>query len=129
MSAPGAGGGPYEERRLHPRLVLPVPARFRVDGSEEWWDGRLENLSAGGAALAVAQPLEEGSVLPELHFDLPGMARTIVVAAAVLRCRAEQVGRHLAGLHFLNLVGEDFERVRLFVYQRLRSGGSSPGAV
>ena len=115
--------GLYEERRLHPRLEVPLTARYRLPGEEVWSAGRVHNLSAGGAALATAEQLAVPSVLERLSFDLPGQESPVEVAAAVLRCEQLRPIRpdelYLSGVHFLNLEGELFERVRLFVYRRL----------
>lgn len=126
MKPPTPGGpSPPEEKRLHPRAAIELEARYRLEGQEGWRTGAIRNLSAGGMALASAEPLAEGSLVAPIVFSLPDDGESIRAAAFVLRCQPEPEvdGSHVAGLHFLDLDGPSFERIRLFVFRRLRGDG------
>ena len=66
-----------KERRKHPRLRIPLEAEYLVAGREEWREGTIWTLGAGGAALLCEEKLEQGTRLDGLHFvvekegDLP----------------------------------------------------------
>lgn len=117
----------FEERRRHPRLEETLPVTYRVHESSAVLEGWVKNLSAGGAALVTEMPVPLYGIVAELRFALPPIkqqpAAEITVAAAVLRTEAQSTSdgqtRYLSGLHFLNLEGEAFEAVRLYVYYRL----------
>ena len=115
-----------DERRLHPRLEIPLTVDFRLQGSEAWQRGTIKNLSAGGAALYTDSEVPVGSLLANFRFTLPeepASGEPIDVAALVLRSGPDETetakGQYLSGLHFLDLEGAAFERVRLFVFRQL----------
>ena len=118
-----ATGGPPSARRLHPRLRVPLAARYRLEPAADWQPGEVRNLSVGGAALRTPRRIRVGAVLTPLELRLPGEEEPIEVAAAVLRCDPEAAGEggtYRSGLHFLNLEGAAAERVRLFVFRGLQ---------
>lgn len=115
-----------EERRLHPRAVVKLEARLLRKGAAVWEDVLVHDLSAGGAGIRSRFPLG-GQDEVRLRFQIPGEpggeAARIDVLALVVRLAAEDrtdAGRPFAaGLHFLTLQGESFERVRVFVWKGL----------
>jgi uncharacterized protein (TIGR02266 family) len=120
----------FDERRRHPRLVIPLEAQYWVEGSESPRLGTIENLSAGGATLITGDPLEVGSELLSFRFTLPAEGSTpetkIEVKAVVVRSVPHRgVGReeerHL-GLTFVYDDDDLFKQVQDFVFNRLRRG-------
>lgn len=99
-----------------------MEARYRTQDSLGWESGEIRDLSAGGAALRTVGELPLASVLVPLEFELPGEEGSIRVVATVLRCQPEEDGTFRSGLHFLDLRGEEYERVRLFVFRGLQAG-------
>jgi c-di-GMP-binding flagellar brake protein YcgR len=119
-----------EERRLHPRCQVRLVVDYRLEGFAEDRIGLTRDLSAGGAGLLTEEQIPSGSLLTRLRFSLSdgpqGEDRPIELSAVALRSvplpAAEQKPyRFLAGLQFLNLQGEDFERLRIFVARALES--------
>jgi len=120
----------FDERRRHPRLVIPLEAHYWVEGSESPRLGTIENLSAGGATLITGEPLEVGTELFSFRFTLPPEGSTpetkIEVKAVVVRSVPHRgVGReeerHL-GLTFVFADDDLFKQVQDFVFNRLRRG-------
>ena len=78
-----------KERRKHPRLRIPLEAEYLLAGAEEWRQGTIWTLGAGGAALLCDQQLELGTALDGLHFagqqlaDLVGELLTNTVPLAL----------------------------------------------
>jgi uncharacterized protein (TIGR02266 family) len=116
-----------KERRKHPRLRIPLEAEYLVAGAEEWRQGTVWTLGAGGAALLCDQQLELGAVLDGLHFvveaegDLPE-TRIDVSAKVVSIDRKDDFGRatnFMLGLQFTGLGEQEFELLRQFVFRRL----------
>jgi uncharacterized protein (TIGR02266 family) len=127
----------FDERRRHPRLVIPLEAQYWVGGSESPRLGTIENLSAGGATLITGEPLEVGTELTGFRFTLPPEGSTpetnIEVKAVVVRSVPHRgVGReeerHL-GLTFVYSDDDHFKLVQDFVFNRLRRGDRSAGHI
>lgn len=127
----------FDERRRHPRLVIPLEAQYRVEESASPRLGTIENLSAGGATLITGDPLEVGSDLLNFRFTLPPEGSTpetdIEVKAVVVRSVPHRgVGReeerHL-GLTFVYPDDDDFKLVQDFVFNRLRRGDRAAGHI
>lgn len=111
-------------------MVIPLEAQYWVEGSESPRLGTIENLSAGGATLIIADPLEVGTELLRFRFTLPPEGNTpetrIEVKAGVVRSAPHRgVGReeeqHL-GLTFIYADDNVFKQVQDFVFNRLRKG-------
>ena len=112
------------ERRLHPRLVIRIPGEYQFDGSEEWHQGLVRDISAGGAGLLTPVHISPQTVFSHFRFTLPDEGGPIDMAAMVLRCEPippeDETLRYRSGIHFLDLRGEQLQRVRTFVYSRLK---------
>lgn len=113
-----------QENRLHPRLLVHMPGEYRLRGSDEWQKAMVRDLSAGGATLLTSTRIAAQTAL-RLRFELTeekAPRHPIEVETLVLRAGAEAGGggniRHRAALHFLDLQGELFERVRRYVFDR-----------
>lgn len=119
------------ERRQHPRLDIRLDAEYLREGAADSRQVTLANLSAGGAALITDEPLEAGSRLVYLHFDLeaddPSLAGPVEAPCEIARCeRREGVGRsdeYLVGVVFLGLQPRDLERIHRLVDGRLARTG------
>ena len=116
-----------KERRKHPRLRIPLEAEYLVAGRQEWREGTIWTLGAGGAALLCDEKLERGTQLDGLHFivekegDLPE-TRIEVGAEVVSLDRKSDFGRpsnFMLGLRFTDLGEQEFELLRQFVFRRL----------
>jgi uncharacterized protein (TIGR02266 family) len=127
----------FDERRRHPRLVIPLEAQYWVEGSESPRLGTIENLSAGGATLITGDPLEVGSELLSFRFSLPPEGSTpetnievksVVVRSVPHRGVGREEERHL-GLTFVYNNDDDFKLVQDFVFNRLRRGDRSAGHI
>lgn len=112
--------------RVHPRVVARLAAEIRKRGADEWNEALLHDLSAGGAAIHTPGPLPIQDEI-DLRFRFPaedgGEETAIEVACLVVRSEAaaEAAPERLfdSGLHFLNLHGESFDRVRAYVWKVL----------
>ncbi len=116
-----------KERRKHPRLRIPLEAEYLVAGEEEWRQGTIWTLGAGGAALLCEQELALGTALEGLHFvveaegNLPE-TRIEVSAEVVNIDRKADFGRpsnFMLGLRFTGLGEQEFELLKQFVFRRL----------
>jgi len=93
-------------------------------GKDSWEETLLFDLSAGGAGIHTRSPLPLQSEV-RLRFRLPagGVGAEVEVTALVVRtgppARAAQGYSHVSGLHFLDLHGESFDKVRAHVWQLL----------
>ncbi|MGD8374743.1 MAG: PilZ domain-containing protein [Acidobacteriota bacterium] len=121
------------ENRLHPRLLVHMPGEFRPRGVELWAPCTIRDLSAGGATLLTTERIPVQTSV-RLRFTLeeePESAGPIEVETLVLRSGTELAAggnvRHLAALHFLDLQGHRFERVRRYVFER--QGKRATGAM
>ena len=119
------------DHRLHPRLLVRIPGEYRVEGSSTWHRATIHDLSAGGATLLTMDRLPPKTVV-RLRFSLPGegsrLPHPIEIETLVLRTDAHtsSAGNVLyrQALHFLDLQGEPFERVRHYVFDR-REGATT----
>jgi hypothetical protein len=119
-----------QQRRLHPRAVVRLPAELKSGRTEGWRSVLLHDLSAGGAGIHAGFPLP-GRVEVRLRFRLPvaeaSEGNTIEVAALVVRAAAtvppDHSRPHLYGLHFIDLHGEPFDRVAKYIWGLLHRNG------
>ncbi|MGB6855073.1 MAG: PilZ domain-containing protein [Thermoanaerobaculia bacterium] len=127
----------FDERRRHPRLVIPLEAQYWVKGSESPRLGTIENLSAGGATLITGEPLEVGTELSGFRFTLPPEGSTpetiievnaVVVRSVPHRGVGREEERHL-GLTFVYPDDDQFKLVQDFVFNRLRRGDRGAGHI
>jgi hypothetical protein len=111
------------ERRLHPRAVVSLAGEMRRARADRWERVLVHDLSAGGAGILTSSRLPiQGEV--DLRFELPARGEAgplpIRVASLVVRSTAgpspDPERPHLSGLHFLDLQGEGFDRVRQYVW-------------
>ncbi len=114
-----AGGPRLVHRRRHPRYATNLPVRLsggsagearRTEADGPWHEGRMVNLSRGGAAVALSPALAEG----DWRLFTPGQETTLqFVATEVIRPRARVVRRELStetlvlGLEFVSLTSHD----------------------
>jgi len=109
--------------RVDPRLVVHLPAEYRLEGAADWRPGTLHDLSASGAALLTEAPIPLQTLLT-LRFTLTATARDgalelLVEAMGVRKTHRPDLdpGRPcLQGLYFLGLHGERYERLRRFLW-------------
>lgn len=115
-----------DERRLHPRAVVRLSGEMRETSAPEWRSVIVHDLSAGGAGVHAGWPLDIQSEV-QLRFRLPGPVEEEGFDVDVL-CLVVRTGPSappdskkpfLAGLHFLTLQGEGFDRVRSYVWELL----------
>ncbi len=125
-----------EERRRHPRLDIPLEVEFRLQSDDEWRQGILLNLSAGGAAMMVERAPAAGAEMAGLRFTLPAEggheAIAIEVGAVVVRSEPRPlVGRQdnrLLGLQFVDMEEQAFHAVQQFVFRRLMGTAGADAA-
>ena len=121
------------ENRVHPRLVVRLTVEYRTQGSSEWRQGTIHDLSASGASLLTPVRLSPETLIL-LRFSLPedaGEERPVMeVESVVLRAdRLASVGGNVlfrAACHFLNLFGPHYEHVRRYVFERTQAGAAGP---
>jgi c-di-GMP-binding flagellar brake protein YcgR len=100
-----------------------LTAEVLFAGEAEWDQVLLYDLSAGGAAVHASRSISVQSEL-RLRYRLPdktgGEGKVIETLCLVVRTgdpRIHDPSRpFVAGLHFLDLLGEDFDAVRAFVW-------------
>ena len=121
---------PFEDRRAHPRLKIPLAARYKVAGDPATHSGQIEDLSAGGALLQTHAELPHHADLRELVFSLTedGAETEIRIQAEVawIGRRKSKSGEgldYLSGLHFVEVPQETFRKIQQFVFRRLKDGG------
>lgn len=132
------GPGPGEEGRYEARTIGParrmqrrgavrVPVNLIVhyrlgDGTDAAVIGAItENLSAGGALLRLAEPIEAGSRL-EVTVHCGGRAGDLTVAAVAVRCDRLESGDRpwRIALAFDELAPAEEDRLVRFVFERQR---------
>jgi hypothetical protein len=121
------------ERREFRRLTLPIPTRFRLQGSPVVRRGMMVNISSVGGALLTPVPLPKDSAVEELRFSLPPVdgqeGVRISVSAGIVATEqqrfADSSERYRASLVFLNLKGEAFEAVCRVIGHELDQSGKS----
>ena len=111
-----------QDNRIHPRLLVRLRSEYRVGGGAAWLPGIVLDMSAGGATLITAERIAPKSTV-RLRVELPAEAgSTIEVETLVLRCDpfsgAGGNMEYRQALHFLDLRGEQFERVRRYIFER-----------
>ena len=103
-------------KRKHVRLPVDIPVRYRIDGSAEFVDVQMQEVSVGGAMLATECPLDLDTDLV-LEITPPGAVRPISISS--------KVGYHLpnggTGLKFVYRDAGGSRRLRELV-RRLRDG-------
>jgi hypothetical protein len=97
-----------------------LPAKILIADGTEWDEAVIHDLSAGGAAIHTRRVIPVQSEV-RLRFSLAESADAadapIEVGALVVRTGTTGSDRQVvAGLHFLDLHGADFDRVRVFVW-------------
>jgi len=117
-----------QDNRIHPRLLVRLRSEFQVGGGTAWQRGTVLDLSAGGATLISLERIPPQKVV-RLRVELPGDDGSMLeVETLVLRCDPlPGTGGNMEyreALHFLDLRGERFERVRRYVFER-REGQSA----
>ena len=124
-----------EERRRHPRLVVPLEVEYLTEGSTSPRLGTIQNLSAGGASMITEDDLSVGTELPTFRFTIPGRdEEPMEIKAVVVRSETHLgVGREserIMGLTFVYSNDESFKRVQQFIFARLttdtRAGAHVP---
>ena len=120
-----------EPKRVDPRATVRLPAELHRGDATEWTKVMLQDLSVSGAAVHTRSHVPPQTEV-RIRFRLPceaGHQETQVE----IECLAVRSGplipsnrgfAFFVGLHFLTLRGENFERVRGFVWGRL--GRTSP---
>lgn len=134
VSGPGPGEeGRYEARTIGParrmqrRGAVRVPVNLIVhyrlgDGTDAAVIGAItENLSAGGALLRLAEPIEAGSRL-DVTVHCGGQAGDLTVAAVAVRCDRLESGDRpwRIALAFDELAPAEEDRLVRFVFERQR---------
>ena len=115
-----------KERRLYPRAVVCLPAEIQMSGRNEWDSTVLFDLSAIGAGVRTSFPILLQSEL-RLRFWLPTASgddeRQFTVACIVVWNQSPGPSggpTFFSGVHFFDLQGEDFDRVRHYVWNLVR---------
>jgi Tfp pilus assembly protein PilZ len=103
-------------KRKHLRLPVDIPVRYRMDGSADFSDVQLQEISVGGAMLATPDPLDLDTDLV-LEIMPPGSVSPIAITS--------KVSYHLpnggTGLKFVYRDAGGSRRLRELV-RRLRDG-------
>ena len=115
------------ERRIHPRAIVGLPAQIQEVGGDSWDDVFLYDLSACGAAVHAERAVPIRTEV-RLRFLLPRAQDAedtqITITCLVVRSGTPSQPRFapafMIGLHFLDLVAEDFDRVRVFVWNSVQ---------
>ncbi|MEI8256549.1 MAG: FliA/WhiG family RNA polymerase sigma factor, partial [Deltaproteobacteria bacterium] len=102
------------EPRFFPRADLAVEVRVTC-GAEDW-TATLVNVSEGGALVRGTRPLAAGT-LAALAFELPGLVRTLTLAATVIRTHtgAQEAS---VGFRFEDVSEADMVVIRAFVERK-----------
>jgi hypothetical protein len=79
------------ERRTAIRAKVDVAARFRREGENVDWAGRIDNISHSGLLLIAEQPLIEGARL-RIAFDAPNGTTHVLVGDVVRTAPMGKVG-------------------------------------
>lgn len=127
------------QRRAHVRVEILLPARVQLPVAEGAEDasgaevrelaGTTRDLSAGGARIALPEPLELGTFV-SLRIEAPGEVGTLACDARVVSSgtanapRAER--RYWAGVEFIDLPAATRKALNRYLFdvqrERLRSG-------
>jgi hypothetical protein len=101
-----------EERRRHPRVVVDVPVKLLVDGTEH--AGRLRDICRDAALVeaALGWPLETSL---SLRMELPGTGGAVEVAGRVIRLAGAENGRHGMAVLFTDVTATAGMRIDFFV--------------
>src|SRR5262245_19001355 len=89
------------ERRSHPRLQPAglLTCQVRMPGREESMPGTVQNLSAGGLALLVDQPVPPGTRIQVLMTN-PAHTSRLSLTVTILRSEPELSGNWFLGGEF-----------------------------
>ena len=111
-----------EERRRHPRVVVEIPVRLRVEGVAH--EARLRDICREAALVEAerAWPLE---TVVELHMELPGTGGAIDVSGRVIRLAAGESGRHGMAVLFTDVAATAGMRIDFFVSLQTDLNGAS----
>jgi hypothetical protein len=115
-----------EPRRVDPRATVGLPAEIRRAKATGWEEVLLQDLSVGGAAVHTRSPLPSQTEV-RIRFHLPGAVggreTQVEIDCLVVRSGplipSDRGFVFSVGLHFLTLRGENFGRVRGFVWSSL----------
>jgi len=115
-------GAMGQDNRIHPRLLVRLRSEFQVGGGSAWQQATVLDLSAGGATLITHERIAPRQMV-RLRLTLPGdESGPLEVETLVLRSDPiPGTGGNMEyrqALHFLDLRGERFERVRHYVFER-----------
>lgn len=93
-----------DERREFDRVPVPMPMRFRVRGGflRMWFDGLVEDLSAGGLRFTSLQLVDQDAML-EFQLILPDRMEPYVLTGQVLWVDAAKAGAFEYGAAFTNV--------------------------
>lgn len=107
------------QRRRNPRATVSMPVTVTT-ASEDRLVGQVINISAGGAAVMVAEAIPVGSVI-QVALQVPGDIE-LEMQARVVRCTLAPAGACIAGLSFLNLTRKQEEWLHQYVAQFAEAG-------
>lgn len=103
------------DKRDHQRAEIEMPVVVHADAS---YQGLALNISAGGIFVALAESLEDASVV-ELEFEMPGTGQRLRVLGKVrwrrLAAEADEDQFPGLGIEFLNLGAEGLAHLEKFV--------------
>ncbi len=103
------------DRRKFPRLVVPLAASYRVEGSVLGRRTSLASLSATGASFIAEEQIDPDSRIDFLKFTLGEgpETQTFDLAARVVSCEhREGIGRGDEYLVAVEFIGQSFDQVR-----------------
>ncbi len=101
-----AGNGDRYRKRKHVRLPIHVPVAWRPSSSSDYEEGRLGEISQGGAFLKVPVSLPVGTEIV-LRLDLPGSQAPMLVTGKV----AYNLGGKGNGIRFIYRDGGGSRRI------------------
>jgi hypothetical protein len=101
-----------EERRRHPRVVVDIPVKVRVDGAEH--TARLRDICRDAALIEadLSWPLETDV---GLRMELPGTGGAIDVSGRVIRHATAEAPRHGMAVLFTEVTAAAGMRIDFFV--------------
>ena len=108
---------PYKEKRVHPRVLIKIPVKYRLiedpQGSDSLSEMRkkeidtlTKDVSLGGMHIVSEQRLNVGSILA-LHFILPQKPGNLSAFGEVVWAKD-----NAGGVHFIALKDGDMESLK-----------------
>ncbi len=107
VAAPSAGKGPSREQRREVRWRCHLEARCQSrapQAGEDWWPGRVRNLSAGGLMVVGTGPGHGGTLAIELRTGARGLV--CLLLARVVHARPVAEGGWAFGCELLTRLSE-----------------------